>query len=539
MKKNKIVIDNSVGSQAYFSIVQPNPAYSMFQVVVEHVNGSVLINHSIFDPLDRQSIVYATARELANCADLAFGVDGQPYLWHGNHWINARVWLETVATSMHGLLRTGQVNASAGSKGFYSAVLPAWNATGRQALDLTAYGRCDGIPLEDGVVGVDASGQLVSAPHSSKNGNLRFLPVKVEDVLASFAEDEIGVSGETLLKKFLNQVLTPDQLTTIQRWFGLHFVVNKIGNPEKLLYLYGDGGNGKGVLQNLLIELLTPDAVANVTLQDLKHSAAVELLSGKAAMIASEAKPSTNNEALKTIVSWESLTVNPKYRDPYKLNTQVLVTQSSNKEPRFDDESDAMQRRVIALHMTHRANESQRIPHLAEKIRDTEYADLVAFALRGAIELLQAKRFEVPASIQAWSAAVVRKVKPVDAFIEKLEFGQFEIAELELYAAYKKMSRMQQSPSRSLPEFRKELMGRLERSGHIVERRERAYHYIPQAYVNEHGEKVPLVPQLVGQPKMTIYLGMRISADAECFGAEPIGQDIPAVRRQIQMYQAA
>lgn len=537
--KNKISIDTSVGQQAYLSITQPFPPHAVFQVVIEHVNGAVLINQCIVDPLDRQSIVHATAKALANCPDLAFGVDGLPYLWHGNHWKNASVWLETVATSMHGLLRTGQVNANSGSKGFYSAVLPAWNATGRQPLDLTAFGQCDGIPLEDGVVGVDFNGQLIQAPHSATNGNLRFLPVKVADVLTRFHEDETGLAEGTLLKTFLTQCLTPDQLTVMRQWFGLHFVVHKVGNPEKFLYLYGDGGNGKGVLQNLLTTLLTPDAVANLTLQDLKHSAAVELLSGKAAMIASEAKPSADNEALKTLVSWEALTVNPKYRAPYKLSTHVLVTQSSNKEPRFDDESDAIRRRLVAIHMTHRATSSERIPHLAEKIRETEYPELVAFALKGAIEVLKAKRFEVPASIQTWSDTVVRKVKPIDAFIDKLEFGQYEIAELELYAAYKKMSRMQHSSARSLLEFRNELMPRLTRSGHIVERRERAHHYVPQQYVNEHGERVPLVPQLVGQQKLTIYLGMRVSADAECFGSEPIGQHIPTVRRQIQMYQAA
>ena len=537
--KNNILVDLSVGPQPYLSIASPSQAEAAFRVIVEHADGSVLVDIRVEDPMDRMSLVHATAAALAQCDKFGVGVDGQPYLWFGNAWKNSRTWLETVATSMHGLLRTGPVNTGSGSKGFYGAVLPAFRAAGRHELPLTAFGKCSGIPLLDAVIDVTDDGKLVTTPHRPEHGNLRHLPVLAADVMSRFVDDELGQREDTLLKRFLRQALTPDQLTVVQRWFGLHFVVERVGNPEKLLFLYGGGGNGKGVLQNLLTALLTPDAVANVKLQDLKQSAAVELLAGKVAMIASEAKPETNNDTLKTLVSWEALTVNPKYRDPYRLTPHCLVTQSSNVEPRFDDESEAMQRRVIALNMGHTAPEGQRIPHLAEQVREDEYEDLIVFALKGAIEVLASGRFEVPTSIQKHTASVVRKTKPIDGFIELLEFGNVEIAELELYAAYKKFCKVQHTVPRPLPEFRKELMTRLERGEHEVERRERALHYLPQTYVNDFGERVHLVPQLVGQTKATIYLGTRVSADAEVFGGKPIGQEIPPSRRQVQLFKAA
>lgn len=537
--KNNILVDLSVGPQPYLSIISPSQTESAFRVIVQHADGSDLVDVSIEDPLDRMSLVHATAAALVQCDKFGVGVDGQPYLWFGNAWKSARTWLETIATSMHGLLRTGAVNTGSGSKGFYGAVLPAFRAAGRQELTLTAFGKCSGIPLLDAVIDVTEDGKLVTMPHRPEHGNLRHLPVLAADVMSRFVDDELGLREETLLKKFLCKAFTPDQLALVQRWFGLHFVVERVGNPEKLLYLYGDGGNGKGVVQNLLTALVTPDAVANVKLQDLRQSAAVELLAGKVAMIASEAKPETNSDTLKTLVSWESLTVNPKYRDPYRLTPHCLVTQSSNVEPRFDDESEAMQRRVIALRMGHTAREGERIPHLAERVREDEYEDLVVFALKGAIEVLAARRFEVPASIQAHTASVVRKTKPIDGFIELLEFGDVEIAELELYAAYKKFCKVQHTTPQPLPEFRKELLTRLERGEYEVERRERALHYMPQTYVNDLGERVHLVPPLVGQAKFTIYLGVRVSADAEVFGGRPIGQPIPASRRQVQMFKAA
>ena len=51
-------------------------------------------------------------------------------------------------------------------------------------------------------------------------------------------------------------------------------------------------------------------------------------LQHRLAMVGTEGSPDTNSEVLKNLVSWEPLTVNPKYRDPFKLHPMCLVTQA-------------------------------------------------------------------------------------------------------------------------------------------------------------------------------------------------------------------
>lgn len=562
--KSKFAIDSSVGEQPFISIktaLTKDGNGRKFQFTVTKPDGTELLPPvPIENPVDATSVAFVLSKAIAATETLSYGYNNAAYLWEVNKWIPADNWMKTLSHSMHGLMRTGEYSSKA-SKCFYNTMRAAWLSSARSALELKPFGKCLGVPLLDGVLDViprehfkkmtademrehpslwdyetDTPKELDSdifagGPHSPGNGSMHVLPVKVMDVANesnALASDE---RNDSLLLTFLRSSLDPDQRITLQRWFGLHLVVHRVGNPQKMLFMHGPGGNGKGVVVGLLRALLTDDAVATLNLKDLTVSSNLEMLVGKLAMIGAEGTPETDNELLKTIVAWEIINVNPKYRDPFQLLPQCLVTQASNPPPHFDDDSDAMVRRVIALEMLHQPKTP--IIGLIERIKKEEYALLVAWAMQGALEVLRAGTIVVPESVAAYSAQVVRPVRTVDRFLSLLEPGQFEIADDELYMAYTLTSKRQGLTISPRAEFFDDLCERLDRAGIAYLRRSKATGYQAQRHVNDQQKLVALVPQLLEAKSTDLFMGFRIAEGP--FGPA-IGPVIPPTRRDIPVF---
>lgn len=483
--------------------------------------------------MDNQSIVFVVARALVAEPTFAYGYNNLPYLWMGNRWEDVDGWLRALSASMHGLIRTGEFNSKS-SRCFYNSMLSAWVSSARPVLELKPFGKCQGVPVEDGVLVISKDGSIEYALHDSANQNLHFLPVKMAEVNDEYVELTLGLRSNSLLENFLNSSLNDDQRDVLQQWFGLHLVVHRVGNPERMVYMHGLGGNGKGVVVGLLKALVTENAVGNLRLNDLSTASNLELLTGKLAMIGSESGPPvTDHEILKTIVSWESLNVNPKYRDPFSLRPTCLVTQASNLTPHFNDDSDAMVRRVIALNMTHKSGSLTRVVSLVTKIPELEYPLLVAWSLIGATRVIEAGTLIVPESVETYSARVVRPVRTVDRFLEVLEYGQFEISEDELYKAYSLHSKAQGLAIRPKSEFFEDIMLRLDRERILYMRRLKATGYEAQRYINEKQVHAVLVPALLAAKQINLFMGFRI---AEGHFGQAIGQPIPASRRDVPAF---
>lgn len=557
--------------------LSPDGRSLTFQIQVFKPDGNPLIEPvKSEDPVDTTSITFAVSRVMARLEGLTYAYNGIPYLWNSSKWTPAEGWLHALSHSFHGSIRTGELTTKT-SKCYYNTMKAAWLAAQREPLKLSPYGVTGGVPMQNGVLnlyprecvmrmsddaraaigptyGFDEDGNpddtpgsygplppdpgfdLISVrPPEPADGNVHIVPANAMEVIKNMAMLGRAECNESVLMRFLNSALDADQQNIIQQWFGYHLVLHRIPKQEKMVYLYGTGGNGKGMLIGLLRGLLTNDAVATLSLKDLKISANLEALAGKAAMIGAEGTPETDNELLKTIVSWEKLQVNPKYRDPFDLQPMCLVTQASNEAPEFKDDSDAMVRRVLAIEMKFRATDQNRITDVASRILRDEYSLLVAWALNGAQEVLRAGALVVPKSIREHSEQVVRPMRPVDRFMALLEFGNYEIADDELYAAYvlssKKQGIVKIEPRR---EFFASLDIRLQRTGNRFQRRSKATGYPPQKHINEFQQIVALCPQLLEVTSCDLFLGFRIAEGP--FGPA-IGQVIPENRRGVENFE--
>lgn len=537
MSTSKVTIHYAVGTQRFLDVSElPKSAGSSTQtlrVVIRAPDGSPLLPPvDVVGPQGPVDVAHVVGQAMAGLPNLAYGVNLKPYMWSGAHWWDADDWARSLSLAMTRLIGTPRHNGRT-SNCFYNALLDAWLDQRRdKLLALQPFGTCLGVPVQDGVVALQEDGAISVDRSDPAYGNLRVLPVRGQDVFDAWMDLENGLADGSKLMRFLRSSLDDDQVIVLRRWFGLHLVVHRTPNPEKLMYMYGPGGNGKSVVLRLLRALVTDAAVAPLQLADLRVSSNLEKLVGALSMIGAEGNAVTDLNLLKQLISWEPVNVNPKYRDPYTLNPRCLVTQASNPAPAFSDPSRGMVRRVIALHMTHQPEDGDKVLGLADAICSEEYALLVAWALQGAGEVLRAGTIEVPESVAAHSERVVRPIQPADRFIGMLEFGPFEVAADELYAAFRLMCEKQKLPLSPKKQFLEDLAQRLQDAAREFEARTKVGDVELSMHITDRGEALLLAPQLRGATACDAWFGLRIS---EGHFGPPIGHLVKPHRRNLPL----
>ena len=102
-------------------------------------------------------------------------------------------------------------------------------------------------------------------------GNLRVLPVRGQDVFDAWMDLENGLADGSRLMRLCALPLTTTGSSSLRRWFGLHLVVHRTPNPEKM-YMYGPGATARALFCGSFVPFVTDAAVAPLQLADLRVS---------------------------------------------------------------------------------------------------------------------------------------------------------------------------------------------------------------------------------------------------------------------------
>jgi len=571
-----VELDLSSGKQDYLSLkcdwVESTGRY-LYTIDIFGPDGEHMHQVMSDKVKDKVSLAVLIATQLSRDPHFGFGQDQRPYYWMGNCWAPVAKWFSSLDYSMHVLARTALVSR----EGTLAAeTMAAWRANSEfpeEGLNLTAFGTCPGIPLVDGILSfgaleappnrltsIDAAGKSIPAldggaspgtadtaadaevegdapgsiPHHPRHMNLAVFPVYCEVARINMLLYAIG--DDSLLRRFLQSTLSPAQLDVFQQWLGYHLVINKVPNPEKMVYLWGSGANGKSQLLWLIRGLVGKESCAELRLSDLKSSANVELLLGKVAMLGAEANTSTELERLKSLISREPQNVNPKYRDPYTIEPECLITQASNYPPTFDERSDALTRRVISLELKNSfKNGPDKVPDIAAKIIKDEFDVLFAFALLGAQKVLAEGRFEIPGTVEKESRAIVEKGNPFERFVdEQLEYGSYEISISELYKIYASWCRNGGGiASPASQQTLLEEISRISANKNKIVKKGRSNAYAASTWFDQSGKEVRIVPSLAARPE--VVQGVRVNNRNGMIA----GQNLPAKARMASLIESA
>ncbi len=220
-------------------------------------------------------------------------------------------------------------------------------------------------------------------------------------------------------QRFLEQIL-PDEGSRLllQQIFGYCLTYDL--SQQKFFMFEGSGGNGKGVVTNILTRVLGSENVSALSLHRFgaPHDLVVTL--GKLANITTELKATDKvaEHILKQFTGNDAITFNPKYKDPFSAKPTAKIILSTNERPQFTDRSDGVWRRLIIVPFSVTIPEEQRNVNLEEELAE-ELPGILNWAIQGAYSLYQAGRFHEPACSLEARTDFRRESNPAGLFLEE------------------------------------------------------------------------------------------------------------------------
>lgn len=194
---------------------------------------------------------------------------------------------------------------------------------------------------------------------------------------------------------------------------------------EKLFWLYGRGGTGKGTFQQLIINLVGLDNVASLRITGLgKSQFTTSILLGKSVVIGDDVQAGAvikDTSDLFSLVTGDLLTIEEKGKKPYSLTLSMTVIQSSNGMPTMEGDSEAIGRRFRILPF---AGEFVGKPDKAIKQDYIHRSEVLEFLLKLALETpLEDIN---PKASQEELAKYQADINPVLAFVEDFFTDELE-----------------------------------------------------------------------------------------------------------------
>lgn len=198
-----------------------------------------------------------------------------------------------------------------------------------------------------------------------------------------------------VFEKFLQTSLGDDELIqVIEEYLGyvLNFNAKK---HEKILFLYGDGSNGKSTLLNIIKRLFGIENVSYVELSEMGAPEKVALMDGKILNISSDAKKNgLDTSAFKKIVSGEPVLGKFLFKDVYTIEQLPKLIAAMNRLPyNSGDNSFGFYRRLLTIPFTKIIEEADKDYELESKVIKNELPAILNMAIAGMCRLDEQGKF--------------------------------------------------------------------------------------------------------------------------------------------------
>ena len=285
---------------------------------------------------------------------------------------------------------------------------------------------------------------------------------KKEDYLVYKLSYDFNENSKSIIwDKFLNEMLPNEkQQLLLHQYVGYTFTTHL--KLEKALFLYGEGGNGKSVVQEVITKLLGSENTASVSLGKLtKDPNTIMLIEGKLLNYCSENEKTLDLTMFKTLVSGEPVLGKKLYRDIRNVTKYAKLMFNLNSLPNITDEKDSYLRRLLIL----KFDKTPRVvdPELHFKIIKNELSGIFNRILEALRILLKDKGFvfykelnEILLDYKSENDVFQQYID--EAFETKFPRGLTKVS--EIHTCYVIFCNKHGEKALSLPSFGKELVKR-------------------------------------------------------------------------------
>jgi putative DNA primase/helicase len=235
-----------------------------------------------------------------------------------------------------------------------------------------------------------------------------------------FAYDEKALAP--LFMKYLNEVL-PDveSQKVLQEYMGSLFVSPKVLKLEKVLMLYGGGGNGKSVFMEVIAAMLGEENISKYSLESITspNSYSRAELVNKLLNISTEISGKMDNALFKQLASGESVEARHIYGKPFTMDNYAKLMFSANKLPSDTEQTDGFYRRWLVVPFDQKITDDMKDVNLHRKIIDSELGGVFNWVLVGLRRLLVQKDFTKSAVVKRSVEDFRKQADSVALFLEE------------------------------------------------------------------------------------------------------------------------
>ncbi len=203
-------------------------------------------------------------------------------------------------------------------------------------------------------------------------------------------------SSYPIFRKYLDEVMPEKEAQDVlAEYIGWLFIPGL--KLEKVLFLYGNGCNGKSVLVEIIEALVRKDNVSHESLSDLcgEYGANSRAnLSGKLLNTCSDVAPNAfAGDLFKRLASEEPISMKTLYKDVITTDEYAKMLFCLNELPKTNDISNGFYRRFLIAPFQIQIPKSRIDPELSKKIIASELPGIINWALEGRKRLVTNKRF--------------------------------------------------------------------------------------------------------------------------------------------------
>lgn len=225
--------------------------------------------------------------------------------------------------------------------------------------------------------------------------------------------------------KFLRDITGGDEdfIKMLRQWFGMS--ATGTSRDQRILFLYGPGGNGKGVLLRTVAGCLGDHAVNAprdmLMMQKYSQHAThlVDVLKARMAIATEVDDDATWDTALvKDITGGDALSVNRMRQDPFRVVACCYVTISGNKKPALKGIDDAVRRRFLVATFKLKVEEGDVIPDLEKLFLSEEGPAILRWIIDGSVEREDEGRLFVAKAVSEDTADYFAEENVLEDFME-------------------------------------------------------------------------------------------------------------------------
>lgn len=205
---------------------------------------------------------------------------------------------------------------------------------------------------------------------------------------------------------FLDELFQGDEDAEMKKACIQEFLGGALANIsvryQRCLLLTGSGANGKSTLSKIIELCFPPEHVSSTSPQRWSNEYHLALLANKRINICTELPTADSDvsDIWKAVISGDKVVARMPYQQPQHMVPKAAHVFSSNHLPSSKDFSEGFFRRFLIIQLNRnfqKEGATKNIDDIIESMKE-ERADIIMWALRGAINLIKRGKYQSPIS---------------------------------------------------------------------------------------------------------------------------------------------